>query len=64
MPWAPGYGILEAPRRCAMAGPYDELPEPIDFDKLVTSAETEPVPDPEGGIDPERQFMLRWAALG
>lgn len=47
-----------------MAGPYDELPAPVDFDKLITSAEVEPVPDPEGGIDPEREFMLRLAGLG
>jgi hypothetical protein len=47
-----------------MAGPYDQLPEPVDFDKLITSADIEPVPDPEGGIDPEREFMLRWAGLG
>jgi hypothetical protein len=44
-----------------MAGPYGELPEPVDFDQLVTSVETDPVADPDGGLDPEREFMLRWA---
>jgi hypothetical protein len=47
-----------------MPGPYDELPEPVDFDQLVTSVDTEPVPDPESGRDPERDFMLRWAGWG
>jgi hypothetical protein len=44
-----------------MAGPYDELPEPIDLDQVVTSVDVEPVPDPDGGRDPERDFFLRWA---
>lgn len=35
-----------------MAGPYDKLPEPIDLDETVTSEDTEPVPDPDGGRDP------------
>lgn len=44
-----------------MSGPYDELPEPVDFDRLVTSVDVEPVPDPEAGRDAERDFFLRWA---
>jgi hypothetical protein len=47
-----------------MPGPYDELPEPIDLEDTITSADVEPVPDPDGGRDPERDFMLRWAGWG
>ena len=62
----PAYGILEVSLRevSTIAGPYDKLPEPVDFDKLVTSVDTEEVPDPDGGRDPERDFMLRWAGWG
>ena len=44
-----------------MAGPYDELPAPVDFDKLITSAEVEPVPDPEGGRNSEQEFAIEEA---
>ena len=47
-----------------MPGPYDELPEPIDLGDTVTSADVDPIPDPDGGRDPERDFMLRWAGFG
>ncbi len=45
------------------AARFRHLPEPVDLDATVATHETEPAPDPEGGRDPERDFMLRYGAL-
>jgi hypothetical protein len=42
---------------------YRRLPEPVDLDETIATHETDPPPDPEGGRDPERDFMLRYGAL-
>lgn len=42
---------------------YRRLPEPVDLDDTIATHETDPPPDPEGGRDPERDFMLRYGAL-
>jgi len=45
----------------AGARDYTRLPEPIRLADTITSQDTVPVPDPEGGRDSERDFMLRYA---
>jgi len=45
------------------AARFRHLPEPVDLDATVATHETEPAPDPDGGRDPERDFMLRHGAL-
>ena len=42
---------------------YRHLPEPVDPDDTIATHETDPPPDPEGGRDSERDFMLRYGAL-
>ncbi|MDP9418370.1 MAG: hypothetical protein M3P48_11215 [Actinomycetota bacterium] len=41
--------------------PYRRLPEAIRVEDTVASHDTTPPPDPDGGRDPERDFMLRYA---
>lgn len=41
--------------------PYRTLPEPVAYDDMVTSQDTDPVPDPQADRDTERDFMLRYA---
>ncbi|MGI8613972.1 MAG: hypothetical protein ACR2KL_08560 [Nocardioidaceae bacterium] len=43
-------------------GPFDTLPSAVDFSELVATQDTGPVPDPQGGRDSERDFMLRYGA--
>lgn len=38
---------------------YRHLPDPVRLEDTVATKETSPVPDPDGGRDPERDFMLR-----
>lgn len=40
---------------------YGHLPSPVRFEDTVTSQETEPARDPEGGRDTDRDFMIRHA---
>ncbi len=48
--------------RPAAASRYRRLPDPVDLDAVVESHDTEPAPDPEGGRNTERDFMLRYGA--
>jgi hypothetical protein len=41
---------------------FRHLPEPVDLDDTIATHETDPPPDPEGGRDTERDFMLRYGA--
>ena len=43
------------------ANPYRKLPEPVSYDDVVATHETDPVPDPQAERDTERDFMLRYA---
>jgi hypothetical protein len=43
---------------------FKHLPEPVDPRDLVTSQETEPPPDPEGGRNTDTDFLLRYGAGG
>ena len=38
---------------------YRVLPEPVRLDETVIVVETQPVPDPTGGRDPDTDFLLR-----
>ena len=40
---------------------YRHLPPPVRLEDTVAVTDTDPVPDPDGGRDPERDFMLRYA---
>jgi len=39
---------------------YRQLPEPIRLEETVAEVDTRPVPDPDGGIDPESLFAVRY----
>lgn len=38
---------------------YTKLPEQVQLEDTVAEVETRPVPDPEGGINPETAFLIR-----
>jgi hypothetical protein len=40
---------------------YRHLPPPVRAEDTVEIKATDPAPDPTGGRDPERDFMLRYA---
>ena len=42
---------------------FKKLPEPVRLEDTITSQDMEPVPDPEGGLDTDRQFLIRYGAL-
>ena len=42
---------------------YTRLPEPVRLEDTVAEHETRPVPDPDGGKDPDQLFLLRYGAL-
>lgn len=46
-----------------MAGPYDNLPEPIHLEDTIAEVDTRALMDPQAGHDTERDFMLRYAIL-
>jgi hypothetical protein len=43
---------------------FQHLPERIRPEDMVTTQVTEPPPDPDGGRNPETDFMLRYGAGG
>ena len=48
------------PGKASPAGDrYRKLPEPIDLEHTISTKDADPVPDPDLGKDPERDFMLR-----
>jgi hypothetical protein len=40
---------------------YRSLPEPVRAEDMITEQPSQDPPDPEGGRDTERDFMLRYA---
>lgn len=42
---------------------FTKLPRSIRLEDTITSQDVEPVPDPEGGMDTDRQFLIRYGAL-
>jgi hypothetical protein len=51
-----------ADRPARPSADYRRLPDPVDLDATIATHETDPAPDPDGGRDPERDFMLRYGA--
>lgn len=43
---------------------YKRLPAPIKLEDTVESQETEPARDPDGGRNPDRDFMIRYSGGG
>lgn len=43
------------------AARFRHLPEPVDPSQYVTTFDTEPVPDPDGGRDAEGEWVIRHA---
>jgi hypothetical protein len=41
---------------------YRHLPKPVDLEDTIATHDTDLPPDPEGGRDTERDFMLRYGA--
>jgi hypothetical protein len=39
---------------------YRHLPEAIRLEDTIAEVDTRPVPDPDGGIDPENLFAVRF----
>ncbi len=42
---------------------FRKLPRLIRLEDTVTSQDVEPVPDPEGGMDTDRAFLIRYGAI-
>ena len=42
---------------------FRTLPKAVRLEDTITSQDVEPVPDPEGGMDTDRRFLLRYGAL-
>ncbi len=42
---------------------FKHLPKPVKLEDTVASQDMEPVPDPEGGQDTDRAFLIRYGAL-
>jgi hypothetical protein len=38
---------------------YRHLPDPVKLEDTIAEHEVRPVPDPDGGINPEQAFVLR-----
>lgn len=43
---------------------FSRLPEPIRLEDTVEETDTRPVPDPEGGRDTDRDFLVRYGVGG
>lgn len=39
---------------------FSTLPKRIAVEDMVTTSDTDPVPDPEGGRDTNRDFLIRY----
>lgn len=42
-------------------GKYTRLPDAVRLEDTIAEVDTRPVPDPEGGINPETAFVIRYA---
>jgi hypothetical protein len=38
---------------------YRSLPDPVRLEDTVSEVDTRPVPDPDGGLDPQQLFVIR-----
>ncbi len=42
---------------------YTKLPDPVRYEDTSAEQDSRPVPDPDGGLDPDHLFLLRYGAL-
>ncbi len=42
---------------------FRTLPKAVRLEDTITSQDVEPVPDPEGGMNTDRQFLIRYGVL-
>jgi hypothetical protein len=49
--------MAESPR-------FARLPKPVRLEDTVEETDTRPVPDPEGGRDTDRDFLIRYGVGG
>lgn len=45
-------------------GPYDTLPEPVRLEDTIAESDTKDAPDPEGGRDTNRDWLVRYGVGG
>ena len=45
-------------------GRFSRLPEPVRLEDTVAETDTRPVPDPEGGRNTDRDFLVRYGIGG
>jgi hypothetical protein len=43
---------------------FRRLPAPIRLEDTITTSDVDPVPDPEGGRDTNRDFLIRYGLFG
>jgi hypothetical protein len=43
---------------------FKQLPKAVRLEDTITTSDTDPVPDPEGGRDTERDFLVRYGLGG
>ena len=43
---------------------FSRLPDPIRLEDTVEAVDTREIPDPEGGRDTDRDFMIRYGLFG
>nr|MCW2728507.1 hypothetical protein [Aeromicrobium sp.] len=46
--------------RGGQPNPYTSLPPRVRLEDTIASQDSEPVPDPEGGRDTDRDFLIRY----
>ncbi|MBC7633062.1 hypothetical protein [Aeromicrobium sp.] len=56
-------GATPVHRRTLAPPDYSVLPRRTRIEDTVTTSDTDPVPDPEGGRDTDRDFLIRYGAL-
>lgn len=42
---------------------FRELPKPVKLEDTVAELDMRPVPDPDGGRNPDMDFLIRYAVL-
>ena len=43
---------------------FSQLPDPIRLEDTIEAVDTRAAPDPEGGRDTDRDFLIRYGVLG
>ena len=55
----PGTEQTPDPRTPDASPDFRHLPEPVKLEETVAAQDVRPVPDPDGGRDPNHEWMLR-----